>query len=120
MTTARTSDGGLSEAIEHVLDSGDISNLVRLVFATDPTRSLPVPLGADGETTSLGDEFFGNSAMEEALEALQEVSEDREEEIRDICRYQLEALWRGGIHMSILAQPVCGAGMPKCQPHSWL
>lgn len=86
MADSQTPDGALSEAIDHVLDSGDISNLVRLVFATDPSRSLPSPFGADGETTSVGDEFFGNTAMEEALEALQEVSEDREEEIHDICR----------------------------------
>ncbi|KAL6766648.1 hypothetical protein ACKKBG_A36835 [Auxenochlorella protothecoides x Auxenochlorella symbiontica] len=80
---------GLMDAIDQALDSGDTSHLVRLVFATDPSRFLPAPSGPDTDTvtTSLGDDdgFPGGNVLESVLEALQEVSEDREVEIQDIC-----------------------------------
>ncbi|RMZ54715.1 hypothetical protein APUTEX25_003093 [Auxenochlorella protothecoides] len=80
---------GLMDAIDQALDSGDTSHLVRLVFATDPSRFLPAPSGPDTDTvtTSLGDDdgFPGGNVLESVLEALQEVSEDREMEIQDIC-----------------------------------
>lgn len=88
---------GLMDAIDQALDSGDTSHLVRLVFATDPSRFLPAPSGPDTDTvtTSLGDDdgFPGGNVLESVLEALQEVSEDREMEIQDICRCSLARRW---------------------------
>lgn len=77
--------------IEGALDSDDITPLVRLVFdAQHPNEPLPLPIPLDSESGTTTLEEAGaalrENPLESVLEALQEVAEDKEAEIQQICR----------------------------------
>ena len=96
----------LREYVESAVESEDIIPLVKLVFeAQPPADPLPAPLARDSEsgTTSLGGDgpgagdgsggggggsrlVGGAAALPAVLEVLQEVADDREAEIRQMCR----------------------------------
>lgn len=63
---------------------------VRLVFDVHPAEPLPVPVPLDSEsgTTTLDEAaaLLRENPLEAVLEALQEVAEDKEAEIEQICR----------------------------------
>eukprot|EP00887_Chlorella_sp_A99_P005321 scaffold1.g5321.t1 len=78
---------GMHDLVEHALEAGDISQLVRLCFDAQPTDAAPPPPPRDGESAATGGgETREDSPLEAVLTALEEVAEDREAEIQQICR----------------------------------
>jgi hypothetical protein len=81
----------LKELVASSIENDDVGPLVKAVFeVVPPGEPLPLPPTHDGEsgTTSLGDggEAGQGSVLDSVLELLQEVAEEKEAEIQQICR----------------------------------
>jgi hypothetical protein len=83
--------GHLRELVESSIESDDVGPLVKAVFEVQPAgEPLPLPLTRDSEsaTTSQGEQGLlpQGSVLDTVLEMLQEVAEQKESEIQQICR----------------------------------
>ena len=83
--------GHLRELVESSIESDDVGPLVKAVFEVQPAGELlPLPLTRDSEsaTTSQGEQGLlpQGSVLDTVLEMLQEVAEQKESEIQQICR----------------------------------
>ena len=86
--------GSLRELVETAIESDDVGPLVKAVFEVHlPGEAVPEPVPRDGEsgTTSQGSHpLLGAVApanvLDTVLEMLQEVAEEKEAEIQQVCR----------------------------------
>ena len=83
--------GHLRELVESSIETEDVGPLVKAVFEVQPAgEPLPLPLTRDSEsaTTSQGElgQVPQGSVLDTVLEMLQEVAEQKESEIQQICR----------------------------------
>jgi hypothetical protein len=79
----------LKELVASSIESDDVGPLVKAVFeVAPPGEQLPLPLTRDSEsgTTSQGEQLPQDSVLDSVLELLQEVAEEKEAEIQQVCR----------------------------------
>ena len=115
---------GLREAVEHALDSEDFTPLVRLVFDAQSQDGVPPPAPKDSESagTSQGEQA-GEPPLKAVLAVLQELADDREAEIQQICRCAEHSMGptsrrrtRTSSSLARESWPGC-VGVPLCLPH---
>jgi hypothetical protein len=86
----------LKELVASSIESDDVAPLVKAVFdVAPPGEQLPAPPpgGSESATTSQGDaELAQASLLETVLGLLQEVEEEKEAEIQQICRWAARQL----------------------------